>query len=598
MTNFNFKENPFKTKKTIEDMNELSKKLGISSTGDPIKDALAQPNLSPKERAKLSEDIKNKNKNNNNTKKTDTKAADSDLNSFLDKLNLSPKERAQLLEAVKESYKLDPPKATDSELAKSPKDFDSIKINPDTVDKVAEKLKEASGGKDSTGVEKEQTTEAKSEESGKETPKNTTKESTVETPKEPKQETPKNEEKAKKVIDGFDSSQFKFEDAANQELYNLALTNGIGTPIRLATGEIAIPITGTGKSIVVSDKFAKTLDKVKRDDPKEVSATLAQVLGGSPVKGYDAYNYANSKERAGTSNLLAKLFKKIDESSLPKEDKEKAKELVNEHPNIFKRLFVVGSGGLLGTAGLVGMGLYNDNDDQNTIEGIDGLNNRLDQDNPDNGAGGSGGGDSGDYSINLPEFGDPGNTAGTLQEAAAVQPSEEESEDTIGENQEYVIPDRGHTSEDLKQGNSLANETRLVTKDTPESTPYNPSYTPKDQMYNTGLSNPIPEQVAEQLAEVANTETPSKSNKKSTKASKATKATSGNNAPMAGSRPDVSAPGYGAAALSAALGQAAQGAPVDGYDRMFDPSLLEYMRRVSPNTAYGIEQEMRRRGMM
>ena len=114
-------------------------------------------------------------------------------------------------------------------------------------------------------------------------------------------------------------------------------------------------------------------------------------------------------------------------------------------------------------------------------------------------------------------------------------------------------------------------------------------------MYNTGLSNPIPEQVAEQLAEVANTETPSKSNKKSTKASKAA---SGNNAPMAGSRPDVSAPGYGAADLSAALGQAAQGAPVDGYDRMFDPSLLEYMRRVSPNTAYGIEQEMRRRGMM
>ena len=43
--------------------------------------------------------------------------------------------------------------------------------------------------------------------------------------------------------------------------------------------------------------------------------------------------------------------------------------------------------------------------------------------------------------------------------------------------------------------------------------------------------------------------------------------------------------------------QAAQGAPVDGYDRMFDPSFLEYMRRVSPNTAYGIEQEMRRRGM-
>ena len=516
------------------------------------------------------------------------------------------------LDATHNSNKIDP-KATFNELTK-PLEPPKIK-NPD---KVAENLKEAAKkeGEDSTKVEEPaingkdkadlentdvvgedtSTTKAKStEEPVKETPKDTTKESTVETPKEPKQETPKNEEKAKKVIDGFDSSQFKFEDAANQELYNLALTNGIGTPIRLATGEIAIPITGTGKSIVVSDKFAKTLDKVKRDDPKEVSATLAQVLGGSPVKGYDAYNYANSKERAGTSNLLAKLFKKIDESSLSKEDKEKAKELVNEHPNIFKRLFVVGSGGLLGTAGLVGMGLYNDNDDQNTIEGIDGLNNRLDQDNPDNGAGGSGGGDSGDYSINLPEFGDPGNTAGTLQEAAAVQPSEEESEDTIGENQEYVIPDRGHTSEDLKQGNSLANETRLVTKDTPESTPYNPSYTPKDQMYNTGLSNPIPEQVAEQLAEVANTETPTKSNKKKTKTSKAT---SGNNAPMTGSRPDVSAPGYGAADLSAALGQAAQGAPVEGYDRMFDPSLLEYMRRVSPNTAYGIEQEMRRRGMM
>ena len=508
------------------------------------------------------------------------------------KTELTPEDIKVLNDALT-NEKFDP-KAADSELTKDI-NLDNVKIN--NASKVAENLKEAYEGKDSTGVEKEQTTEAKSEESGKETPKDTTKESTVETPKEPKQETPKNEEKAKKVIDGFDSNQFKFEDAANQELYNLALTNGIGTPIRLATGEIAIPITGTGKSIVVSDKFAKTLDKVKRDDPKEVSATLAQVLGGSPVKGYDAYNYANSKERAGMSNYLAKIFKKIDESSLSKEDKEKAKELVNEHPNIFKRLFVVGSGGLLGTAGLVGMGLYNDNDDQNTIEGIDGLKNRLNQDNPDDNAGVSGEGDSGDYPINLdlPNFGDPGSTADTLQSAAAVQPSEEEPEGTIGENQEYITPDRGHTSEDFRQGNPLADETRLVTKDTPESTPYNPSYTPKDQMYNTGLSNPIPEQVAEQLAEVANTETPSKSNKKSTKASKAA---SGNNAPMAGSRPDVPASGYGAADLSAALGQAAQGAPVDGYDRMFDPSLLEYMRRVSPNTAYGIEQEMRRRGMM
>ena len=584
--------NPFKTKKTIEDMNQLSKKLNISSTGDPIKDFLAQTDLSPEARAKLSEAIDNKNKNkdkNNNTKKTDTKAADSDINSFLDKLGLTPKERAELSKVINDSYKIDPPKATYSELTKDI-NLDNVKI--DNADKVAENLKEATEGKDSTGVEKEQTTEAKSEESGKETPKDTTKESTVETPKEPKQETPKNEEKAKKVIDGFDSSQFKFEDAANQELYNLALANGIGTPIRLSTGEIAIPITGTGKSMVVSDKFAKTFSKVKLDDPKEVSATLAQMLGGSPVKGYDAYNYTNSKERAGMSNYLAKIFKKIDESSLPKEDKEKAKEFANNNPSLFKRLFVVGSGGLLGTAGLVGMGLYNDNDDQNTIEDIDDLNNRLNQDNLDGSGGASGGGDSGDYPINLPDFGDPGNTADTLQSAAAVQP---ESEDTIGENQEYVIPDRGHTSEDFKQGNSLADETRLVTKDTSESTPYNPSYTPKDQMYNTGLSSPIPEQVAEQLAEVANTETPSKSNKKSTKASKAT---SGNNAPMAGSRPDVSAPGYGAADLSAALGQAAQGAPVDGYDRMFDPSLLEYMRRVSPNTAYGIEQEMRRRGMM
>lgn len=508
------------------------------------------------------------------------------------KTELTPEDIKVLNDALT-NEKFDP-KAADSELTKDI-NLDNVKIN--NASKVAENLKKAYEGKDSTGVEKEQTTEAKSEESGKETPKDTTKESTVETPKEPKQETPKNEEKAKKVIDGFDSNQFTFKDAANQELYNLALTNGIGTPIRLATGEIAIPITGTGKSMVVSDKFAKTLDKIKLDDPKEVSATLAQMLGGSPVKGYDAYNYTNSKERAGMSNNLAKIFKKIDESSLSKEDKEKAKELVNEHPNIFKRLFVVGSGGLLGTAGLVGMGLYNDNDDQKTTEDIDDLKNRLNQDNPDDNAGVSGEGDSGDYPINLdlPNFGDPGSTADTLQSAAAVQPSEEEPEGTIGENQEYITPDRGHTSEDFRQGNPLADETRLVTKDTPESTPYNPSYTPKDQMYNTGLSNPIPEQVAEQLAEVANTETPSKSNKKSTKASKAA---SGNNAPMAGSRPDVPASGYGAADLSAVLGQAAQGAPVDGYDRMFDPSLLEYMRRVSPNTAYGIEQEMRRRGMM
>lgn len=575
--------NSFKTKETIKDINELSKKLGISPTGDPIKDALAQPDLSPEARAQLSKDLKNKNKNkNNNTKKTDTKAADSnlsDLNSFLDKLNLPPKERAQLFEAAKEAYKLDPPKATDSELAKSPKDFDSIKINPDTVDKVTENLKEAVAGKDSTGVEKEQTTEAKpTEESGKEAPKDTIKESTVETPKEPKQETPKNEEKVKKAINGFDSSQFKFEDAANQELYNLALTNGIGTPIKLSTGEMAIPIKGTNQSIVVSDKFAKTFDKVKLNDSKEVSVTLAQMLGGSPVKGYDAYNYFNNKDRAKHLSDLDKIYKKIEESNLSKEDKEKAKESIKKDPSFFKRLL---GGGLIGAGVLTGMGLYKDKEDQNTIEGIDGLKNRLNQDNPDDSAGASGGGDSGDYPINLdlPNFGDPGNTAGTLQEAAAVQPSEEESKDAIGEN----------------QGNVLADETRLATKDTPESTPYNPSYTPKDQMYNTGLSNPIPEQVAEQLAEVANTETPSKSSKKSTKSSKTT---SKNNAPMAGSRPDVSAPGYGAADLSAALGQAAQGAPVEGYDRMFDPSLLEYMRRVSPNTAYGIEQEMRRRGMM
>lgn len=524
-------------------------------------------------------------------KPSSTSSPKGDINSILAKPEYSQEDLTIILDTLRNKG-IDP-KTAFNDLTKNSKNPEGIK-NPG---KVAENLKEAAKkeGEDSTKVE-EPTTEAKStEESTKETPKDTTKESTVETPKEPKQETPKNEEKAKKVIDGFDSNQFTFKDAANQELYNLALTNGIGTPIRLATGEIAIPITGTGKSMVVSDKFAKTLDKIKLDDPKEVSATLAQMLGGSPVKGYDAYNYTNSKERAGMSNYLAKIFKKIDESSLSKEDKEKAKELVNEHPNIFKRLFVVGSGGLLGTAGLVGMGLYNDNDDQNTTEDIDDLKDRLNQDNLDGSAGGSGGGDSGDYPINLPDFGDPGNTADTLQSAAAVQPSEEEPEGTIGENQEYVIPDRGHTSEDFRQGNPLADETRLVTKDTPESTPYNPSYTPKDQMYNTGLSNPIPEQVAEQLAEVANTETPSKSNKKSTKASKAT---SGNNAPMAGSRPDVSAPGYGAADLSAVLGQAAQGAPVDGYDRMFDPSLLEYMRRVSPNTAYGIEQEMRRRGMM
>lgn len=519
-----------------------------------------------------------------------TSSSKGDINSILAKPEYS-QEDLKIISDILTNKGIDP-KTAFNEFTKPLENSKDIKINPD---KIAENLKEATKGENSTKVE-EPTTEAKStEESTKETSKDATKESTVETPKEPKQETPKNEEKAKRAINGFDSNQFKFEDAANQELYNLALTNGIGTPIKLSTGEIAIPITGTGKSMVVSDKYAKAFDKVKLNDPKEVSATLAQMLGGSPVKGYDAYNYTNSKERAGMSNYLAKIFKKIDESSLSKEDKEKAKGLVNEHPNIFKRLFVVGSGGLLGTAGLVGMGLYNDNDDQNTIEGIDGLKHRLNQDNPDDNAGGSGGGDSGDYPINLPDFGDPGNTADTLQSAAAVQPSEEEPEGTIGENQEYITPDRGHTSEDFKQGNPLANETKLVTNDTPESTPYNPSYTPKDQVYNTGLSNPIPEQVAEQLAEVANIETPPKSSKKSTKA---TKATSGNNAPMAGSRPDVSAPGYGAAALSAALGQAAQGAPVDGYDRMFDPSLLEYMRRVSPNTAYGIEQEMRRRGMM
>lgn len=518
------------------------------------------PKVTGKEKGKIDE----------STKLSSTSVPTGNVKDILAKTELSPEDLTVLLDAFNKNKGIDA-KAAYSELSKSAKNIEDIKINPDTVDKVAKNLKEAAEGKDSTGVEKEQTTEAKStEESGKETPEDTTKESTVETPKEPKQETPKNEEKVKKAINGFDSSQFKFEDAANQELYNLALTNGIGTPIKLSTGEMAIPIKGTGRSIVVSDKFAKTFDRVKLDDPKEVSVTLARMLGGSPVKGYDAYNYFNNKDLAKLSSDLDKIYKKIDESSLLKEDKEKAKEFVKKDPSFFKRLF---GGGLIGAGVLTGMGLYNDNEDQKTTEDIDDLSNRLNQDNLGDSAGVPGEGNSGDYPINLPDFGDPGNTAGTLQSA-----SEEEPEDTIGENQEYTIPDRGHT---------------------PESTPYNPAYTPKDQMYNTGLSNPIPEQIAEQLAEVANTETPSsapvkKSNKKSTKSSKAA---SGNSASMAGSRPDVSAPGYGAADLSAALGQAAQEAPVDGYDRMFDPSFLEYMRRVSPNVAYGIEQEMRRRGM-
>lgn len=498
-----------------------------------------------------------------------------DLKDFLANPDLSPEKRKAISDFLNKNKEINT-KAAYSELTKDI-NLDNIKV--DNADQVAKNLKKAAEGKDSTEAEKP-TTEAKpTEEPVKETPKDTTKESTVETPKEQKKETPKNEEKAKKVIDGFDSNQFTFKDTANQELYNLALTNGIGTPIRLATGEIAIPITGTGKSMVVSDKYAKTLDKVKRDDPKEVSATLAQMLGGSPVKGYDAYNYTNSKERAGMSNYLTKIFKKIDESSLSKEDKEKAKEFADKNPNLFKRLFVVGSGGLLGTAGLVGMGLYNDNDDQNTIEGIDGLKNRLNQDNPDDSAGVSEEGDSGDYPINLdlPNFGDPGSTADTLESA-----SKAESEGAIGESQD------------------------------PESTPYNPTYTPKQEMYNslasstaepreaepTSTENTVDQlKAADNVSNGGSVSTSAPAAKAKTRA-KSSKAAPVNNAPMAGSRPDVSAPGYGAADLSAALGQAAQGAPVEGYDRMFDPSLLEYMRRVSPNTAYGIEQEMRRRGMM
>lgn len=137
---------------------------------------------------------------------------------------------------------------------------------------------------------------------------------------------------------------------------------------------------------------------------------------------------------------------------------------------------------------------------------------------------------------------------------------------------------------------------------------YNPTYTPKQEMYNS-LANSTAEPREAEPTSTENTvdqlkaaDNASNSGSVSTSAprakAKASKAAPVNNAPMAGSRPDVSAPGYGAADLSAALGQAAQGAPVDGYDRMFDPSFLEYMRRVSPNTAYGIEQEMRRRGMM
>lgn len=139
---------------------------------------------------------------------------------------------------------------------------------------------------------------------------------------------------------------------------------------------------------------------------------------------------------------------------------------------------------------------------------------------------------------------------------------------------------------------------------------YNPTYTPKQEMYDSlnttaepkGAEPTSTESTVDQLKAADNVSnggsvnTPAPTAKAKTRA-KSSKAAPGNNAPMAGSRPDVSAPGYGAADLSAALGQAAQGAPVDGYDRMFDPSFLEYMRRVNPNVAYGIEQEMRRRGM-
>lgn len=153
---------------------------------------------------------------------------------------------------------------------------------------------------------------------------------------------------------------------------------------------------------------------------------------------------------------------------------------------------------------------------------------------------------------------------------------------------------------------------------------YNPTYTPKQEMYDSlnttaepkgaeptleystaessGAKPTSTESTVDQLKAADNisnggsgsTSAPTAKAKTRAKASKAAPV---NNAPMAGSRPDVSAPGYGAADLSAALGQAAQGVPVDGYDRMFDPSFLEYMRRVNPNVAYGIEQEMRRRGM-
>ena len=488
------------------------------------------------------------------------------------KTELSPEDLKALSDSLNKNKGIDP-KAAYNELTKD-LNSDNLKIN--NAGKVAEKLKEAIKGENSTEGEKPATEAKPTEESTKETPKDTTKESTVETPKEPKQETPKNEEKVKKAINGFDSSQFKFEDAANQELYNLALTNGIGTPIKLSTGEMAIPIKGTGRSIVVSDKFAKTFDRVKLDDPKEVSVTLARMLGGSPVKGYDAYNYFNNKDLAKLSSDLDKIYKKIDESSLPKEDKEKAKEFVKKDPSFFKRLF---GGGLIGAGVLTGMGLYKDNEDQNTIEGIDGLKNRLNQDNPDDNAGVSGEGDSGDYPINLdlPNFGDPGSTADTLESA-----SKAESEGAIGESQD------------------------------PESTPYNPIYTPKQEMYNslasstaepreaepTSTENTVDQlKAADNVSNGGSVSTSAPAAKAKTRA-KSSKAAPVNNAPMAGSRPDVSAPGYGAADLSAALGQAAQGAPVEGYDRMFDPSLLEYMRRVSPNTAYGIEQEMRRRGMM
>ena len=464
-------------------------------------------------------------------------------------------------------------------------------------------------------AEPESKTESKEESKGKE--ENPTKEAAKATTEEPKATTGIDPNKALNPNDfeagtgAKDSSMDLYTRFASIDPKNL--TDPYGKPIdwNSVDGKSDIAISLGDRVLTIPKELAMDMaNSVKNNQYDRASLTVARSLG---LEAKPDTNAAYVLKGNDLSKQGEKYLKKLmEDPNTPGLAKRLLTYILN---NPKKSLTGLGIGAL-------GTYLYNRaKDDENNAEAAD---KALEDDTPI---------DDIDSALN----GVPKEEDTTPEKLAEELVSNSDTEvgaasingHTDGENGESDNPDS------IEQASDNLNEAiNGIPSHLPQDVPdeeegkeaaakeYNPTYTPKQEMYDS-LNTTAEPKGAEPTLEFSTTESSeaeptstentvdqlkaadnvSNGGSVSTSApaktrAKVSKATPVNNVPMAGSRPDVSAPGYGAAALSAALGQAAQGAPVDGYDRMFDPSFLEYMRRVSPNTAYGIEQEMRRRGMM